>query len=50
MTILKQGHFFPLKKNVKGIVIPSEETRISMYPFGFRRVFYGLSINPKPTI
>lgn len=32
---LKHGSLLSIKKNTKGIVIPSEETRITMYPMDY---------------
>ncbi len=37
---IETGSLLSIKKNVKGIVIPSEETRISMYPLDFEEFLW----------
>ena len=39
---IETGSLLSIKKNVKGIVIPSEETRISMYPLDFEEFLWAI--------
>ncbi len=39
---IETGSLLSIKKNVKGIVIPSEETRISMYPLNFEEFLWAV--------
>lgn len=39
---IETGSFLSIKKNVKGIVIPSEETRIAMYPLDFEEFLWAI--------
>ena len=39
---IETGSLLSIKKNVKGIVIPSEETRISMYPLDFKEFLWAI--------
>mgnify|MGYP000689311770 CR=1 FL=1 len=41
---IETGSLLSIKKNVKGIVIPSEETRISMYPLDFEEFLWANGI------
>ena len=45
---IETGSLISIKKNVTGIVIPSEETRISMYPMDYEEFL--LAVGKKPTI
>ena len=40
---IETGSLLSIKKNVKGIVIPSEETRISMYPLDFEEFLWAVN-------
>lgn len=37
---IETGSFLSIKKNIKGIVIPSEETRIAMYPMDYEEFLW----------
>ena len=39
---IETGSLLSIKKNVKGIVIPSEETRIAMYPMDFEEFLWAI--------
>lgn len=39
---IETGSLLSIKKNVKGIVIPSEETRIAMYPLDFEEFLWAI--------
>ncbi len=39
---IETGSLLSIKKNVKGIVIPSEETRISMYPLDYEEFLWAI--------
>lgn len=39
---IETGSLLSIKKNVKGIVIPSEETRIAMYPLDFEEFLWAV--------
>lgn len=39
---IETGSLLSIKKNVKGIVIPSEETRITMYPLDFEEFLWAI--------
>ena len=43
---IETGSLLSIKKNVKGIVIPSEETRISMYPLDFEEFLWAIGKAP----
>lgn len=40
---IETGSLLSIKKNVKGIVIPSEETRICMYPLDFEEFLWAIN-------
>lgn len=40
--IVETGSLLSIKKNVKGILIPSEETRVSMYPMDYEEFLWAL--------
>lgn len=40
---IETGALLSIKKNVEGIVIPSEETRISMYPLDFEEFLWAVN-------
>lgn len=40
---IETGSLLSIKKNVKGIVIPSEESRISMYPMDFEEFLWAIN-------
>ena len=44
---IETGSLLSIKKNVKGILIPSEETRISMYPMDYEEFLW--AVNKAPT-
>ena len=44
---IETGSLLSIKKNVKGIVIPSEETRIAMYPLDFEEFLWAIE-RPQP--
>ena len=39
---IETGSLLSIKKNVKGIVIPSEETRVAMYPLDFEEFLWAI--------
>ncbi len=39
---IETGSLLSIKKNIKGIVIPSEETRISMYPMDYEEFLWAI--------
>ena len=43
---IETGSLLSIKKNVKGILIPSEETRISMYPMDYEEFLWAVNKAP----
>ncbi len=43
---IETGSLLSIKKNVQGIVIPSEETRISMYPLDYEEFLWAIDKEP----
>lgn len=43
---IETGSLLSIKKNVKGIVIPSEETRIAMYPMDYEEFLWAVGKSP----
>lgn len=43
---IETGSLLSIKKNVKGIVIPSEETRIPMYPLDYEEFLWAIGKTP----
>lgn len=43
---IETGSLLSIKKNVKGIVIPSEETRIAMYPMDYEEFLWAIGKMP----
>ncbi|WP_251621777.1 ATP-binding protein [Odoribacter lunatus] len=43
---IETGSLLSIKKNVKGIVIPSEETRIAMYPMDYEEFLWAIGKSP----
>ena len=39
---IETGSLLSIKKNIKNIVIPSEETRISMYPMDYEEFLWAI--------
>lgn len=44
---IETGSLLSIKKNVKDIVIPSEETRVSMYPLDFEEFLWAIGKSPE---